>query len=272
MNTATLPFSEIQPTVVLADTSPLIHLAVVDKLDLLFEFGKVVIADVVELEAAFDVDKPFAREIRTWIEAHGESGDGRIEIGNTELGPLYELALKTGVGRPNNAGERAIVDWLADNIVHAGGPALVIYENGKIPNMLRREGLPEDVVVVTGHYFLRLAQELKLIADAENLRSRIQEFGHRQVQSAGGSDPHSEDHPMDTRVLGILKEYSRGERSAADAASAIGVGTTVGDVFVLTREAGLPPPDPEGPFELAEFEKAKKLFERLRKLPTGRAA
>lgn len=179
MNTPTLPFSEVQPTVVLADTSPLIHLAAVDKLNLLFEFGKVVIADVVELEAAFDLNKPFAREIREWIDVHGESGDGRIKIGNTELGPLYELALKTGVDRPKNAGERAIVDWLADNIVHAGGPALVIYENGKIPNMLRREGLPEDVVVVTSHYFLRLAQELKLIADAEDLWSRIQDSDHR---------------------------------------------------------------------------------------------
>lgn len=77
---------------------------------------------------------------------------------------------------------------------------------------------------------------------------------------------------MDKRVLGILEAYSRGEKSAADAASAIGAGTNVGDVFVLTREAGLPLPNPEGPFERSEFEKAKKLFARLREASAGRAA
>src|ERR1700755_2912462 len=136
-----LPFSDVRPTVVLADTSPLIHLAAVNKLDLLLEFGAVVIADVVELEAAFDLEKPFAREIREWIYAH-QVGDKRVTIGKTDLGPIYALVLRTGTQRPRNYGARAIVDWLADNVVHAGGPALVIYENGKIPNMLRREGLP----------------------------------------------------------------------------------------------------------------------------------
>lgn len=178
-----LPFSEVRPTVVLADTSPLIHLAAVNKLDLLFEFGKVVVADVVELEAAFDLDKPFAREIREWIDAHRD-GDKRVTIGETDLGPVYELALRTGTARPRNSGERAIVDWLADNVVHAGGPALVIYENGKIPNMLRREGLPEDVVVVTSRYFLRLAQALKLVADADDLWAQIESADRRSNPQA----------------------------------------------------------------------------------------
>jgi hypothetical protein len=178
-----LPFSDLRPAVVLADTSPLIHLAVVNKLDLLFEFGNVVIADVVELEAAFDLEKPFAREIREWIDAH-QKGERRVTIGKTDLGPIYELALRTGTERPRNSGERAIVDWLAENIIHTGGPALVIYENGKIPNMLRREGLPEDVVVVTSRYFLRLAQEFKLVANADELWAQIESVDHRSNPQA----------------------------------------------------------------------------------------
>jgi hypothetical protein len=73
---------------------------------------------------------------------------------------------------------------LADNIVHERGPALIIYENGKIPHMLRREGLPEDVVVMTSRYFLRLSQERGLLADAEATWTRIAEFDTRSNPQA----------------------------------------------------------------------------------------
>lgn len=55
----------------------------------------------------------------------------------------------------------------------------MIYESGKIPNMLRREGLPEDVVVMTSHYFLRLAQHRGLVTDAEQLWAQIEGIDHR---------------------------------------------------------------------------------------------
>jgi hypothetical protein len=48
-----------------------------------------------------------------------------------------------------------------------------------VPNMLRREGLPEDVVVVTNHYFLRLAQYRGLVEDADTLWSQIERIDHR---------------------------------------------------------------------------------------------
>jgi len=35
-----MPFSDLRPTVVMADSSPLIHLAAVGQLDLLFEYGR----------------------------------------------------------------------------------------------------------------------------------------------------------------------------------------------------------------------------------------
>lgn len=77
---------------------------------------------------------------------------------------------------------------------------------------------------------------------------------------------------MELRVVEILKSYSRGDVSALDAAAAIGGDVNVADVFVLTREANLPLPNPDGPFERSEFEKAKKLFHRLRRTAGGEAA
>jgi hypothetical protein len=77
---------------------------------------------------------------------------------------------------------------------------------------------------------------------------------------------------MEPGMIEILKSYSRGDISAADAAGAIGGGANVADVFVLLRAAGLTPPDPDGTFERAEFERAKSLFTRLLKTSAGRAA
>ena len=170
-----LPFVDLRPTVVLADSSPLIHLAAIDRLDLLAAMGRVVVVDVVRLETCFDLTKPYAPEISAWLKANAD----KIDLVDTDMGELYELALQQGRKPPRNSGERAIVDWLAENILHAGGPALVIYENGKVPNMLRREGLPEDVVVMTSHYFLRLAQHRGLVPDAEDLWSRVEGIDRR---------------------------------------------------------------------------------------------
>lgn len=169
-----IPFSDIRPTVVMADSSPLIHLAAVGLLDLLPAFGPVVIADVVQLETCLDLTKPFAAEIAAWID-----GNADVRVEETDLGPIYRLAIEQNKPRPRNSGERAIVDWLADNIVHEGGPSLIVYENGKIPNMLRREGLPEDVVVTTSRYFLQLAQVRGLIDDADAVWARIAELDTR---------------------------------------------------------------------------------------------
>jgi hypothetical protein len=196
-----MPFADLRPTVVMADSSSLIHLAAVGQLDLLFECGHVVLADVVRLETSLDRSEPFAPEISTWIEANRGS---RLSLVDTDLGPVYELAIKSGVRPPRNSGERAIVDWLADNIVHKGGPALIIYENGRIPNMLRREGFPEDVVVMASPYFLRLSQERRREGGLAQDRP-----ARHPLQLAGRSHADSEKHPMDDRLTQRLSRHQR---------------------------------------------------------------
>ncbi len=75
--------------------------------------------------------------------------------------------------RPRDAGEIGIATWLADNLSHIGGPALVVYENDRVPNMLSREGVVAVVAVATTQNMPHMAQEKGIIADAEALWARI---------------------------------------------------------------------------------------------------
>lgn len=164
-----IPLPAVEPIVVLVDASPLIHLAMVGALDLPLRFGPVVIPDAVRIETTHDARRPFAAEIGAWLDANRRA-EGRnhwVECPQTEIGELLRIAVETGRPRPRNVGEHAIVNWLADNILRLGGPALIVYENGKIPNMLIREGLPADVVVVTSRTFLRLSERAGFLPDAE---------------------------------------------------------------------------------------------------------
>jgi hypothetical protein len=164
----------VKPTIILPDTTPLVHLAAVDALYLLNDLGRVVFVDVVALEATYFQDKPYAREIGVWIEAGKAPGSNRpVEVATTELGPLYKLALDQHVRPPRNAGEIAIAEWLSDELRHLGGPALVVYENGRVPAMLAREGVTETVAVATTRNLLELAQREGLIPDAEALWTRL---------------------------------------------------------------------------------------------------
>ncbi len=165
-----------KPIVILPDTSPLVHLAAVDALGVLTGLGRVVVVDVVALESTSDPTKPYAAEIAAWIEQGAIPGSNQpVEVATTELGALYRLAIEQHMRPPRNAGEIGIAEWLSDALRDAGGPALVVYENGRIPNMLAREGIAGTVAVATTRNVLELAQREGLIGDAEALWARIAE-------------------------------------------------------------------------------------------------
>lgn len=164
----------IKPTVVIPDVAPLIHLAAGDALTVPNGMGRVVVPDIVQLEATYDLDKPYAREIAAWIEGGQQQGSNQpVEIAETEIGGLYRIALDQGLRRPRKAGEIGIATWLADNLSRIGGPALVVYENGRVPNLLSREGVAAVVAVATTRNMLHMAQEQGLIMDAESVWERI---------------------------------------------------------------------------------------------------
>jgi hypothetical protein len=61
----------------------------------------------------------------------------------------------------------------ADELRHLGGPALVVYENSRVPAMLAREGVTETVAAATTRNLFELAQREGIIPDAEALWARI---------------------------------------------------------------------------------------------------
>jgi hypothetical protein len=70
-----------------------------------------------------------------------------------------------------------------------GGPALVIYEDKKMPRLIQRENLDQIVVVATTRALLAFAQERGLIASAEDIWNSI-------VKRAQGANPK-----LDIQVL-----------------------------------------------------------------------
>lgn len=187
---------EITPVVVIPDMSPLIHLAAAGRLPLLQEFGRVVVMDIVAHEASEDLTKPWAREVADWLRKGQEPGSNQpVEVVKTEVGEAYRLARQAD---PNftmrDAGERAIRDWLVDSLPEIGGPALVIYEDKRMPGLIQREHLEAVVVMATTRAVLTFAQERGLIASAEEVWNDI-------VKRAEGANP-----TLDVKVMRPTRE------------------------------------------------------------------
>ena len=168
-----------RPDIVVPDTGPLIHLAQADALHLLHEIGgRVVVADMVAMEATQDLSKPGAARIRDWIDAGNAAGSNApVLVAATEIGELFRQARKSDPKiRPRNAGELAILEWLSgyvDGADHADHGVLIVYENGKIPRFVRETGLNLDTDVLTTRAFLELAERRGLVPDAETWWQRI---------------------------------------------------------------------------------------------------
>ena len=160
------------------DVGPLFCLARADALPLLHEVGgRVVVADMVAIEATQDLAKPGAREIAAWLEAGRAPGSNApVLVAPTEIGELFLQARKTDPTiRPRNAGELAILEWLGGYVEHgdhAGDAVLIVYENGKIPRFVRETGLDLDIDVLTTRAFLELAERRGVIADAGEVWQR----------------------------------------------------------------------------------------------------
>lgn len=175
---------EITPVVVVPDMSPLIHLAAAGRLTLLQEFGRVVVMDIVAYEASDDLTKPWAREVAEWLRSGQEAGSNQpVNVVKTEIGEAYRLARQTDpTFTMRDAGDRAIRDWLVDTLPEVDGPALVIYEDKRMPRLIQREHLDEVVVLATTRAVLIFAEERGLIPSAEEVWNDI-------INRAEGASP-----------------------------------------------------------------------------------
>ena len=177
----------ITPVVVVPDMSPLINLAAAGRLTLLQEFGRVVVMDIVAYEASDDPSRPWAQDVAAWLAEGQRPGTNLpVEVVKTEIGEAYRLARQANPQfRMQNAGESAIRDWLVDTLPEIGGPALVVYEDKKMPRLIQREHLVQVVVVATTRAFLAFAEERGLIASAEGEWNEI-------ISRASGANPRQD--------------------------------------------------------------------------------
>lgn len=93
MDPSLVPLPPVEATVLLVNASPLIHRAMVGWLGLSLRFGPVIVPDAVEIEPTHDVTKPFAAEIRAWMDANiRKPGQNRwVERAATDVGELLEI-------------------------------------------------------------------------------------------------------------------------------------------------------------------------------------
>ena len=153
--------------VIIPDTAPLIHFAAGGLLDLLPAMGKVVIPDVIALEATRLLTKDYAPEVDAWLKT------GVAEIAETDWGPIFQLAIERGLKAPRNTGELAIILWLHEHLASDVREAFVIYEDKRVPGMMAGEPGLEDVALLTTRSFLVVAERRGMIPSAEAAWERI---------------------------------------------------------------------------------------------------
>lgn len=165
-----------RPDIIIPDGGPLIHLAQADALHLLHEIGgKVVIIDMVRHELTNDPSKPEALRLQNWIEQGLEPGSNQpVRLEATDTGEAFRLArLVKPDFRMRDGGETAMVQWLGERVSGGQLQTMVLYENGKVPKVIRREGIEADIDVMTTRAFLALAARRGLIASAEAVWQQI---------------------------------------------------------------------------------------------------
>jgi hypothetical protein len=167
-------------TVVLPETSPLIHLAAADALWILGRLGRVIVVDMVAHEATAEPGKPYAAEIARWIAAGTQpNANDAVSVASTETGELVRLARQVDPAhRAPGAGETAILEWLGDwldDTKSEGGAALVVYENGRVSKALLSQGFSGDLTVMTTRALLDMAEQDGIIDSAEALWRQILE-------------------------------------------------------------------------------------------------
>jgi hypothetical protein len=193
----TIPTPLERPDIIIPDSGPLIHLAQADALALLHQVGRrVVIVDVVAIEVTQDPTKPGARLLQDWFDAGQLPGSNApISIEETTIGALLRDARQANpAARIRDAGELAMVQWLADKVHETDHTAMVLYENGKVPRVIANQGIDADIDVVTTRAFLNLAEQSvptrgaaeywRRIVEATPTASEVQATTmHRRVRS-----------------------------------------------------------------------------------------
>ena len=186
----------IQPvTLIIADTSPLLSLAVIDRLDLLQSFGApVYVTDVVKYECLRYEDRPGADKLREWFNA---GGGNQHRVVPTAFGPAYLAARKmeedgTVANATENLGEGSIT-WTLDHLEdlarsmglnpgdHYG---LVLSDDNDYANAVPPHKLPSNAHLLSTRAFFVALARLGIIESANDLREQVKAGGRPRMSKA----------------------------------------------------------------------------------------
>jgi hypothetical protein len=163
--------------IIMADTGPMIRLAAAGLLDTLRLLNRrVVIVDRVEEEAIADLTKPFAPEIKAWIESMGDAihhantveGRGIASLRDSPKSPQLAALLKKAM---RNSGERALREFVELHAPQSMDEAIVLYEDIDTHNLLSAAMVP--LTAVTTRRFAQLLSEWGINADAVGMLESI---------------------------------------------------------------------------------------------------
>lgn len=147
--------------VLIADTGPLLRLAAAGLLDsMCLTNRQIVIVDMVEHEACHrDPERPFAKDILSWIERSG-GAVSRIQTREGMAFKFAQLLEKT----PNNlallkkmqrdSGDRAVRDFIEDLEPKELRSVLVVHEDQQVPKVMRMSAVP--IHLMTTRLFLQV--------------------------------------------------------------------------------------------------------------------
>jgi len=188
--------------IIVADAGPLIRLAAAGLIDTLRGFNRrIVLVDRVEDEVVGDLSKPFATEIRAWIDRMGDAvervhtvtGEGIASLRARERSAADDALLKAAL---RDSGEQAVREFVGRWQPGETGTAIVLYEDRKVPVLFLDADFP--VTLMTTRYFASLAASWGVNGDAEAALEAISDQFDLKPALVGHFDPAT---PADLRRL-----------------------------------------------------------------------
>ena len=190
-------------SLIVADASPLITLAVAGALDtLLLARQRVIVPDMVRHEIVRYPEKPGAVEVMEWIRAHEPD---QVTVGSTTEYEEFLILQKTNPAvRVRNRGELAAAEILTHALEHKIDAAILLFEDSDIrkPNFLIR--LPDNVLVMSTFEFLSGLEKARLIKNAQAILAKAvslrgNEVLSRYIDATSGAEAMRNDWPARLR-------------------------------------------------------------------------
>lgn len=155
-------------SLIVADTSPLITLAIAEELDLLLAPRlPVIIPDMVYFEATHDLAKLGAQSLARWIAGRLSL----VSIATTEVYEEFEVVRQARpAARSRGRGELAAIEVLRSSFqLDHNLRALLLFEDSDLIRARVAVLMPDNVAAITTSDFLDVLEDSKRIQSAEHI-------------------------------------------------------------------------------------------------------